>query len=274
MASRLERQAILNQPQLGAWVPNVNGIGGFVRIHLKRPSAAMVVACISLFVALSGATYAATGGSLILGHGNSADAQTALTARLAHRSVLRVQNLSTGSGAFGLGIEVRAGRQPIHVNGVAGKAVNLNADKVDGKNAKDFLALSAPAGRLVAEGLVNSAGVLSGAAGAGVIASRSGTGSYSITAPGINPGCAAAGPNILATPFGGAEISITLISTLCASGDATVSLQARNSAGAAQDSFFYFAIFNGNPVTASPAARIGNNHPSVCVMDANGKRCH
>ena len=106
-------------------------------------------------------------------------------------------------------------------------------------------------------------------------ASRNGTGSYSVTAPGVNPGCAGAGPNTLATSFGGAEISVNLISTSCASGNATVSLQvSENSAGAAQDLGFWFAMFNGNPVSASPAARIANDHPSVCVMDANGKRCH
>jgi hypothetical protein len=52
-----------------------------MRKHLrKRPSPSMAVALLALFIALSGTTYAATGGNFILGPANTAENQTTLTA--------------------------------------------------------------------------------------------------------------------------------------------------------------------------------------------------
>jgi hypothetical protein len=108
-----------------------------MRKHLKKPSPAMIVACLSLFIALSGVTYAATGGNFILGNPNTATSQTSLSAPVAGnaqgpKSVLQLTNTSTAAGAEGLGITVGANKAPIHVNSTAGKATNLNADKLDG----------------------------------------------------------------------------------------------------------------------------------------------
>jgi hypothetical protein len=149
-----------------------------------------------------------------------------------------------------------------------------NADKLDGKDSQAFLALAAPAGRLVAEGRVTSAGFLLGAAGAGVTASRTGNGSYSVGVPGLQPGCTGSSPNLVATPFGGAEVGVGIISTTCATGDVTFAVNTRNSAGASTDGDFFFVIFSGNPVTKSPSSRVAKSHPSVCVVTPAGQTCH
>jgi hypothetical protein len=110
--------------------------------HLKKPSPAMFVACLSLFVALSGVTYAATGGNFILGNPNSATSQTSLSAPIATKA-LQVTNTSTAAGASGIGITVGTNRSPLVVNSTAGKATNLNADKLDSLDSTVF-------GRLIA----------------------------------------------------------------------------------------------------------------------------
>jgi hypothetical protein len=109
-----------------------------MRKHLKRPSPAMIVACLSLFVALSGVTYAATGGNFILGNPNMATTQTALSAPIAGKA-LQVTNTSTGAGASALGLTVAAGKTPFTVNSGT-KVANLNADKLDGIDATGFVA--------------------------------------------------------------------------------------------------------------------------------------
>jgi hypothetical protein len=101
-----------------------------MRKHLKKPSPAMGVALIALFIALSGTTYAATGGNFILGNPNSATTQTALSAPIAGRS-LQVTNTSTAVGATALGLTVAAGKTPLTVNSGT-KVANLNADRLDG----------------------------------------------------------------------------------------------------------------------------------------------
>jgi hypothetical protein len=107
-----------------------------MRKHLlKRPSPAMVVACLALFVALSAGGYAATGGNFILGQANSATSQTSLTAPVGGGKVLQLTNTNTAAGAEGLGITVGSNKAPIRVNANAGKAANLNADKLDGKDS-------------------------------------------------------------------------------------------------------------------------------------------
>ena len=103
----------------------------------------MAVALVGLFVALTGTTYAATGGTFILGQANTASSQTSLTAGVAGtttgpRSVLSLRNTSTASGAEGLAITVGANKAPIHVNSTAGKATFLNADKLDGLDSTGF----------------------------------------------------------------------------------------------------------------------------------------
>lgn len=92
-------------------MPNCTGT------HNKSASggAALVVATLSLVVAMSGAAVAVTGRSVILGAGNSATRTTGI------------------SNTKGTPISLNAGRgaAPIEVNS-ATKVTNLNADRVDG----------------------------------------------------------------------------------------------------------------------------------------------
>ena len=72
------------------------------------------------------------GGILNLGVNNTVMAFTKLTASTA-ASAFQVQNNGTGGG---IQITVGAGKAPITVSAGAGKAVNLNADMLDGKDVR------------------------------------------------------------------------------------------------------------------------------------------
>ena len=96
-----------------------------------------MVGYIALFVALGGTTYAATGGNFILGHANSANATTSLSAPIAGKG-LQLTNTSTGTGATALGLSVASGHAPFTTN--SGTYVtNLNSDKLDGIDSSGFL---------------------------------------------------------------------------------------------------------------------------------------
>src|SRR5438093_5474562 len=87
-----------------------------------------VVACIALFVALGGTTYAATGGNFILGNPNTATSTTGLTSNNAG-TALNITQQSTGTGATALGLNVPAGKPPFTVSSGT-KVAKLNADKL------------------------------------------------------------------------------------------------------------------------------------------------
>ena len=76
----------------------------------------MVVGAVAVLT-LTGTAYAATGGTFVLGRNNAASSQTLLT--------------SSGAGPV-LALSTRAGQVPLAVSAAAGKATNLNADRVDG----------------------------------------------------------------------------------------------------------------------------------------------
>lgn len=95
----------------------------------RRPSPALVISLIALFVALGGTTYAATGGNFVLGQANTATTQSSLSASIAGK-VLQLTNTSTGTGATALGLNVPKGETPFTVNSGT-KVANLNADKLD-----------------------------------------------------------------------------------------------------------------------------------------------
>jgi hypothetical protein len=87
----------------------------------------------------------ANGESLIIGNGladtvkNIATLPTKLTMRgTAGGPALQVTQNSTNTNASGLGVTVPAGKAPIRVNSSAGKATNLDADKLDGKSAEQL----------------------------------------------------------------------------------------------------------------------------------------
>lgn len=81
------------------------------------------------------------GGIFNLGKTNTVNAPTTLVGTTSGRT-LNVQNKGTGPG---LGVTVAAGKAPIAVNPEAGKALNLDADKLDGFDAAAFLAAGAKA---------------------------------------------------------------------------------------------------------------------------------
>jgi hypothetical protein len=94
-----------------------------MRVKLRRPTHAAIVAYAALFLALSGTAYAATGGTLILGNPNSANKTTSLT--------------NTGSGAALRLVTHQGSTPPLAVsNGT--KIANLNADMVDGVRASSL----------------------------------------------------------------------------------------------------------------------------------------
>jgi hypothetical protein len=68
----------------------------------KRPSPALVIALLALFVSLGGLGVAATGGNFILGQANTANNQTSLSGTVNSNAQLRAQNASTTSNAYGL----------------------------------------------------------------------------------------------------------------------------------------------------------------------------
>jgi hypothetical protein len=104
---------------------------------MRKASPALVISIIALFVALGGAGMAATGGNFILGKANSATSTTSLAASVAGKA-LQVSNASTATGATALGLYATSGHAPFTVNtGI--KVANLNADRVDGRDANYFL---------------------------------------------------------------------------------------------------------------------------------------
>ena len=84
-----------------------------------------------LVVGVATAGLGATGGNFYSGKANSAGAVSKLTASIANPA-LQLVNQSTASGATALGLNVASGKPPLKVNATAGKATNLNADKLDG----------------------------------------------------------------------------------------------------------------------------------------------
>jgi len=88
-----------------------------------RAASGWIVAVAAFVVLCSGTAVAATGGSFILGRANSASSQTNLS--------------NSGSGPV-LSLSTRAGQAPLAVSSSAGKAPNLNADKLDGFDGAQF----------------------------------------------------------------------------------------------------------------------------------------
>ena len=91
----------------------------------SRPSHTTVVAYLALFIALGGTTYAATGGTFILGKPNTASSTSSLSAPVAGKA-LQLTNTSTGAGATALGLNVASGHPPFAVNSTT-RVANLTA---------------------------------------------------------------------------------------------------------------------------------------------------
>ena len=72
------------------------------------------------------------------GSGQKADGVLQLKETAGVGAVLKVVNEGTGI-ARGIDISVAPGKPPIAINADAGKATNLNADRLDGRDEEDFL---------------------------------------------------------------------------------------------------------------------------------------
>jgi hypothetical protein len=88
------------------------------------------------------AAHTGSGGFFHLNHNNPVTALSKLTGNLSG-AVLKVDNNGPGPA---LSLEVNSGKAPLSVNSTAGKATNLNADKLDALNSTDFQRAKAAAG--------------------------------------------------------------------------------------------------------------------------------
>lgn len=104
---------------------------------MRKPTPALVISIIALFVALGGVGWTATGGNFILGNANTASSTSSLSAPI-NGDALRISNTNTSSLATGLRLTVAPGHAPIRVSSGAGKAPNLNADLLDGLDYTRF----------------------------------------------------------------------------------------------------------------------------------------
>lgn len=127
--------------------------------RLERYKTVAVLAAMIALTSSGTAAAAVLGDPLKLGIANSINALTTWSGSLADK-VVQIQNTSTAAGARALGLyskgpwgtasianagtgpalqlQVGAGRAPIMVNADAGKAINLNADKLDGQDSSAF----------------------------------------------------------------------------------------------------------------------------------------
>lgn len=93
-------------------------------------------AVVSTVVLMAASAMAGTGIGAVFNLGRTNQVNATSTLKGATGKNLQVTNTGTGSG---LGISVGAGKAPIKVNASAGKATNLNADKIDGKHANQLV---------------------------------------------------------------------------------------------------------------------------------------
>jgi hypothetical protein len=91
---------------------------------------------LALTVGVSSTALAETGigATFNLGQTNTVNAISKLVGSIAGPS-LQIDNNSTNAAATALDLQVEAGKAPMKVSANAGKATNLNADKVDGRDA-------------------------------------------------------------------------------------------------------------------------------------------
>jgi hypothetical protein len=100
---------------------------------MRRPSPAIVIATVALFVALGGLGVAATGGSFILGHPNTAGNTSDLSSNVTTGPTLQVTNTGGKTAA-----RFNASGPPFAVSN-AKRIQYLNADQLDGKDSAAFL---------------------------------------------------------------------------------------------------------------------------------------
>lgn len=110
--------------------------GRRLRRLLRRNRGVIAIALVAVLVSTG---TAAAASYLVLSTTNTASTTTTLRSAV-NGTVLSIQNTNStgGTSARGLSITVPAGRAPIVVGSTAGKATNLNADKLDGRDSTYF----------------------------------------------------------------------------------------------------------------------------------------
>jgi hypothetical protein len=100
---------------------------------------------VALVLGVASRALGANGDTFIIGNGlsdtvkNIATLPTKLTMQgTGSGPALQVTQQSTNTGASGIGVTVPSGKAPLRVNSSAGKATNLNADKLDGQDSAAF----------------------------------------------------------------------------------------------------------------------------------------
>lgn len=92
---------------------------------------------LALVVGVASVALGADGQALLLGKNNAATTLTKLTGNV-DGSAMQVQNNNPGTNDSALSLTVERGETPMKVNSTT-KVVNLNSDRVDGKNATDLV---------------------------------------------------------------------------------------------------------------------------------------
>lgn len=94
---------------------------------------------LALVVGAAGTAFGANLDNFILGQINKATAVTQLNGNVPGGPALQVNNTRAEGGSKALQITVAQNRPPIQVNSTAGKATNLNADQLDGRDHSEFV---------------------------------------------------------------------------------------------------------------------------------------
>jgi hypothetical protein len=105
-----------------------------------RAKMTVLAVVVALVLVGTPAAFAANGQPFILGKAkNAATKVTGLIGKVASGPALVVKNPKGGAA---LGLQVNAGKAPLTVSAGAGKATNLDADKLDGQDASAFAPVS------------------------------------------------------------------------------------------------------------------------------------
>ena len=91
---------------------------------------------LALVFGAASAAFGANGGNFILGQLNKATAITKLAGNVEGGPTLQVTNNNPAHNSRALHLNSFSGRAPLTVNATAGRATNLNADKVDGSEGE------------------------------------------------------------------------------------------------------------------------------------------
>lgn len=139
---------------------------------------------LALVLGAAGMVFAADGQPFILGQNNVATALTRLTGNV-NGPAMQVQNTNADANDTALTLSVQSGEAPMRVNST-GKVVNLNADKLDGKEPSQIKGARAYALVDPNEGPGGAPILLRNQTSGFTSVERFDTGDYCLTAPGLS----------------------------------------------------------------------------------------